>query len=644
MRREPDAGDRANRRARVLGTKAAARTALAALAGIQGLLLAYFAPLGALLRGQPVMTADYALHYYQVRRAIASFSQAGELWSYDPLQLAGQPAGIVEDLTSKGTELAVIALGALGVSPGLAYNLVILAVWLAVPWLGYLAARLFDLSRWQAVIAAMLWMLLWSFDSLLHWTWFIGMFSWAFASCLAVVMLGLLYRALWKDSLWTFLPLTAVAALIAIAHPFAVISIAPACIVLYAQRFRSLRRLQHGLLWGAALVASMTALIWIFPTLRFAHYIGDVDSFFNARLQYVFYDFFDIQYDAMQTGQPVRTVFRTVCFVAAAIMLVSWFREKDRRALPLAVLIAATFLCAYLAAYTWVGRQTQPYRQLVPAMLAAAIPAAALFGRLATDARGRWSWRAAAFAAIAAAVIVPRVGRSIAFYVPDLLPPRLAAHNDAVVEAAQVELHEPRPDRYRLRPADDKYVAIKQWLEENHKGRGRIVVQEWPLGEYLAADTELPILGGFVQRPVPHSDAHLFRLKEDGYLPGTQLADYVKRYAVGWFVLQGRKQPLNRRNDLLEYAYHTEDLVIFRVRHEPSYFLRGDGDIESVGVNSIKVSNATGEDVVLRFHWMESLRCRPDCEVEMEEVSRDRVGFIRVKSPPERFEIYNEYN
>ena len=41
---------------------------------------------------------------------------------------------------------------------------------------------------------------------------------------------------------------------------------------------------------------------------------------------------------------------------------------------------------------------------------------------------------------------------------------------------------------------------------------------------------------------------------------------------------------------------------------------------------------------------MESLRCRPHCEVEVEQVAADRVGFIRVKNPPERFEIYNDYN
>jgi hypothetical protein len=630
----------------VLRTRAAARGGLVAVATLQGLLLAYFAPLKTLLQGVPLIAADYSLHYYQVRRAIAAFEQSGELWGYDPLVLAGQPAGIIEDLTSKGTELAVIAMGGLGVAPGLAYNLLVLSTWLAVPWLGFLAARLFELSRWQAVAAALLWVLLWSFDSLLHWSWFIGMFSWTFASCLAIVLLGLLHQTLSRGrSLAMFLPVALVASVIAIAHPFAVISVAPACIALYAQRFRELSRAQHGLLWGAALLAAMTCLVWIFPTLRFSHYIGDVDTFFNAKLQFLFFDFFDILHDPMETGQPVRTMFRMICFAGAAVMLLAWFREKDRRALPLAVLLVSTILCAYLASYTWIGRQTQPYRQLVPAMLAAAIPTAALISRLAAGRfPPRLSWRGATFALLAAVIILPRIGQSIAFYMPDLLPTRYTFIEGEVQEPALVGVNEPKPDRYALLPVTKTYADMKSWFEENHQGRGRIVVQEWPLGEYLAADSELPILGGFVQRPIPHADAHLFGLQHDGYLPGAELADYVKRYAVGWFVIYTHPQPLHNRNDLFEFAAVIEDMVIYRVRHEPSYFMRGSGTIESAALNSIKVNDAVGDDIVLRFHWMESLRCRPDCTVEVESIANDRVGFVRVKNPPSSFEIYNDYN
>ena len=82
-------------------------------------LLAYFAPPRLMFSSEPVLVADFALHVYQVDRALGAFRGWGKLWAYDPRVLAGQPAGVVEDLTSKGTELFVILMNKLGVHPGL---------------------------------------------------------------------------------------------------------------------------------------------------------------------------------------------------------------------------------------------------------------------------------------------------------------------------------------------------------------------------------------------------------------------------------------------------------------------------------------------------------------------------------------------
>ena len=49
-------------------------------------------------------------------------------------------------------------------------------------------------------------------------------------------------------------------------------------------------------------------------------------------------------------------------------------------------------------------------------------------------------------------------------------------------------------------------------------------------------------------------------------------------------------------------------------------------------------------DVVLRYHWMETLRCSPDCTIVREPVEGDRVGFMRVPAPhPRDFVIENSY-
>ena len=83
---------------------------------------------------------------------------------------------------------------------------------------------------------------------------------------------------------------------------------------------------------------------------------------------------------------------------------------------------------------------------------------------------------------------------------------------------------------------------------------------------------------------------------------------------------------------------------MYRVRAEPSYFVRGKGEIASQSLNSISVTNAAGPELVLRFHLMETLRCRPNCSIERAPEPHDRVGFIRVPNPPPAFEIYNAYD
>jgi len=47
---------------------------------------------------------------------------------------------------------------------------------------------------------------------------------------------------------------------------------------------------------------------------------------------------------------------------------------------------------------------------------------------------------------------------------------------------------------------------------------------------------------------------------------------------------------------------------------------------------------------VLRFHWLETFVCRPDCRLRREPVDADPVGFIRVEAPhPADFVIENGY-
>ena len=189
----------------------------------------------------------------------------------------------------------------------------------------------------------------------------------------------------------------------------------------------------------------------------------------------------------------------------------------------------------------------------------------------------------------------------------------------------------------------ESYAAVRNWLAQNHGGRGRVIVTEWVLAEYLATATNVPILGGIKERNVPHVDAHLFRSDAANALAGPKLDEFLERYAVGFAIVTGDFGILDQRRDILIPARAVAGHRIYRTRSEPSYFARGQGRIVRQDLNLVEVADAQGEDIIVRFHWMETLRCRPDCALERSAVRGDRVGFIRVQKPPLRFQIYNSY-
>lgn len=609
------------------------------------LLLGYFAPPSVMFSKQPVLTIDYALHVYQVDRAAIAFGEHRALWGWDPLMLAGQPAGVVEDLTSKGTELFVIGLGALGVHRGFGFNLFILLVHLGLPVSAWLTGRLLRLGRWPTLTLHALWVLLWFFDSFMHWSWWIGMISWSFASYGSVLLVALLYRTLEEPSLTRFVWLTLLAAALALIHPFVVLTLAAPSVALYVRAARAgLPPKAHAGLALAALIAASTCLVWIGPFLRFKHYVGDVDTFFNATFSFLFFDTFDLLRDGRQTGGPVRTLTRTVCFVAAAVLLVRWHRAADRRALGLSVLIGSAVILAYGSAYLWLGRQTQPYRHIGPAMLAAAVPAAVLLCEVLSPRAIKSYPKGAQVALLLLAVAaLPRLARTALHYIPDALPRQVERSKLDFLSSPLVGLNEPKPYPMRHHGALPQQQAMREWLGQHHQQGGRVVVNDWVLGEYLAAAARVPILGGIVERPLPHTDAHLFRREPDGRLPRAELALYFEDYAVEYVVLAGGHLPLDHERELLSPVAVVEGYRVYRVRQPSSYFAEGSGRVTVQAMNRIELADVTGSSVVLRFHYLETLRCRPDCEVKREPAPRSRVGFLRVDNPPPRFEIYNGY-
>ena len=120
------------------------------------------------------------------------------------------------------------------------------------------------------------------------------------------------------------------------------------------------------------------------------------------------------------------------------------------------------------------------------------------------------------------------------------------------------------------------------------------------------------------------------------------LARYLEEYAVGAVVTKGDAPAFDGRPDLLDLTTRVGPFRVYRVKHASSYVAEGSGRVEQQ-LNSLRVSDARGKTVVLRFHFMETLRCRPNCTVTRAAADRDPVGFVAVNAPPSSFEIYNAY-
>lgn len=610
-------------------------------------LLFYYLPRRLFAGGQPIGEIDYSLHAYQVDRALSSFAEARRLWSYDPFCLAGQPANAVEDLTSKSLELFVLAATRLGVGRWAAFNAYILTVHVAVPVVAWASARLFGFGRLRAAIATLLWVLLWHFDSFLHWCWYVGMVSWAAASLLVVLVVALCYRAFEDHERRHYVLLVAAAATVCLVHPFAVMTLALPLAALYAARFRSLSVREHGALLGGVLLSAATTLVWVGPAVALRDGITRIDDFLWPGARYVLFDWLDLIADLLMTGEPVRTGFRTASLVLAGLALASLARSRDRRALPMMTLIVGSFLLAYGTGYVPFLRQTQPYRQITAVALTAGLAAAhALPDVLSRASLSGLKPRARVALYVAALVAVPQLARTVLQYLPTLVPRQLPATIGARPGPADDGSNlEPDPVVMGYATAPGEYARVSRHLVERFSGKGRVAVPlDWVLGEYLATFSGLPVLGGIPQRNVPQVAAHPMRhdLRPSGP-DDDPFARYLEQYAVAAVVTNAARGPIDDRLDVLELTGTFGAYRVYSVKHAASYFAQGEGRVVAQKLNSITVSDAAGPEVVLRFHWLRTLRCRPDCTVERAPADRDSAGFLRIRNPPSRFEIYNAY-
>ena len=590
---------------------------------------------------------DFGTHAEQVRRVLESFETAGQHWCYDVQLLAGAPNGVLFDADNKGWELWTWALVKLGVGEGKAYNAFVLAIHVAMPLVIYASARLFRLDRAAALTTTGLALLLWSFDSFTRWMWYVGTVSYVFVAYFALLPLALFHRWI-EDRRPVFALGCAVGlALAHLVHPYIFFILVGPMLAEYVRAGmieRSMSAVQHACTWA---IAALTLLVngwWLRTALRFVHYLLDSAFYEQSGLRFVVYDFFGLLFDSSTQGMiGPRTAVRTLALIATVFALRAWRRSADRRRLPFLVLIVVMAAFAYLGGYTVVA-QIQPYRHALPLGFALLIPA----GWWLTETARARPWRSLqagqrAVAVILLAFAVQHLARDMLYFFAPSLPDR--QYLEGGREAPMGALGHVLTPGYRYED-QNQWESIIAWVAKNDDGQARFLVQEQVLGEYLMARTKAQVIGGFLVMNLEHSDANWWR--HNGIEPpydAAKMRRFFETYGVRWVIVE--KRGLNpwwdAQTDLFSRAGFADGMIVYRVKPKIS-LIDGKGKVQA-RINRIEVSGTQpNQDVVLRYHWMETLRCSPDCTIEREPVEGDRVGFMRVPAPhPKDFVIENSY-
>jgi hypothetical protein len=626
-------------------------SSLLAFAVVHVLLVEYFLPWRKVFSRRPIQGVDYDLHIGQVFRVVEGLRGWGRSWVYDVRLLAGHPEGTITDAGSKAWELWTYCLSMAGLSVPAAFNSWVLLAMFLCPIVTYAAARSFELSPPASLVAAIMASSLWFFDSFIHWVWFVGMVSWALASCLCVLTLGLFYQFVRTRRLVLAGACAICLSVGHLIHPYTCFVLAAPMGAVYLREFRQLPRTVHLGVVAICLVTVGVNFYWLAVAVRHWHYVLNSAFFAQGKLAYLAHDFLGVLRAGENTGViGVRTGFRILYLGLAVAGLWQLRKARDPRTLPLALAILGLIGFAYVGGEIGILAQIQPYRVLVAATMFSTIPAALFANELVS----KQAFRGLALPvqlllAALGLVAIQSLAQQVLYFTPQVLPETekfsdgtpspLTKYGFLTRFEAPSHITYSLPHNSYIEPG---YEACIQWLQTHIDKHARLLVQGSALGERLAWRTKFEIIGGFFERNVAHAYANYFRRFTTPATPD-ELASYLRTYAIE-YVVTGQIHAEFEESDALQIIQIVAGHRIYRVQWPVSRVLEGRGSVNAQ-TNRIDVIDSDPKaPLLLSYHFHEALRCTPNCTVEREPQVLGPVGAIRIPAPhPRALRIYNSY-
>jgi hypothetical protein len=593
-----------------------------------------FNPLQGSVSSQPLIDQDWGLHFHHLKSLEAFWRRDGAVWGYSPFFMAGYPSNTIQDLSIKLFELLALGFSSFGLSSIQWFKICVFLANASVPWFIYFAARNFFFAEasenLDALLAAFLGTVYW-WNSLPREMFFYGMIGFPVASYFSVLGASLFYRLAVNPSSpgWVHLGWLLFAVLILPLHVQSIVIFLPPMVALLAAQ----PRLMTGriLLWIGAAVA-LSALVnspWLITA--FHHRGDDVAAaiveqlpLFASTHPFTFLlDYLGPQ--GYWTFRPsiIEKGFRLSQLLLGALGIWKIIQSEKR---PLGIMLASAltvlFLLAYFGALWPVIKPWQPLRFKLPFDLFLVIGAAYCVGL----------WLAA-----------PAAARSR--LTPLLLAGGLIA---LVVNLVQTESTGKLQLRSRMTPSLE---AITDWIARETPSDARVLFEE------SGDETGFIYDGIYLSSLVPHltgrqliggpinlyNDRHHFAefhssimfKKNVQTLSVDEISDYFRLYNIGAIVAfhPASIQRLQSIPGLVTVEQRIGTVHLMKVNQPLSWFIEGAGKVKT-GLNRLELSELKGNEVILKYHWVEGLTASPPTKVELVKMLDDPIPFIKLVAPP----------
>jgi hypothetical protein len=192
--------------------------------------------------------------------------------------------------------------------------------------------------------------------------------------------------------------------------------------------------------------------------------------------------------------------------------------------------------------------------------------------------------------------------------------------------------------------------AIVEWVARDSPADARVLFEESGdetgfvyNGVYLSS--LLPHLTGrqLVGGPINlYNDRHHFAEFHSGQmfkkdiqtLTDNELRNYLRLYNIGAVVAfhPASIQRLQSIPGLVTVEQRIGPVHLMKVNQRLSWFIEGAGKIRA-GLNRLEISDIQGNEVVLKYHWVEGLTASPPTKVEPVKMLDDPIPFIKLVAP-----------